>query len=128
MTNKQHPITPSSELLQDWGGRFYDQQLTFDELVTEVYKAGADQELEACAEWTRQDSSPEDAASLRAARRPKAPSLNVDRNGLAAAIRALADQVVPSDAVEPRNSLPMAMECQRIRAEILAIATELEGQ
>ena len=47
---------------------------------------------------------------------------------LAAALRALADQVTPSDAVEPRNYLPMAMECQRIRAEILAIATELEGQ
>ena len=45
----------------------------------------------------------------------------------AAAIRALADQVTPSDAVEPRNNLPMAMECQRIRSEILAIATELEG-
>ena len=45
----------------------------------------------------------------------------------AAAIRALADQVTPSDAVEPRNNLPMAMECQRIRAEILAIATELEN-
>ena len=44
----------------------------------------------------------------------------------AAAIRALADQVTPSDAVEPRNNLPMAMECQRIRSEILAIATELE--
>ena len=45
---------------------------------------------------------------------------------LAAALRALADQVTPSDAVEPRNNLPMAMECQRIRSEILAIATELE--
>jgi hypothetical protein len=45
----------------------------------------------------------------------------------AAAIRALADQVVPSDAVEPRNYLPMAIECQRIRSEILAIATELEN-
>ena len=45
----------------------------------------------------------------------------------AAAIRALADQVTPSDAVEPRNNLPMAMECQRIRADILAIATELEA-
>ena len=47
---------------------------------------------------------------------------------VAAALRALADQVAPSDAVEPRNNLPMAMECQRIRAEILAIAGELEGQ
>ena len=45
----------------------------------------------------------------------------------AAAIQALADQVTPSDAVEPRNNLPMAMECQRIRSEIFAIATELEN-
>ncbi len=48
-------------------------------------------------------------------------------NAIAAAIRAAADQVVPSDAVEPRNYLPMAIECQRIRKEILAIAEELEG-
>ena len=45
----------------------------------------------------------------------------------AAALRAAADQVVPDDAVEPRNYLPMAMECQRIRRELLAIAAELEG-
>ena len=48
-------------------------------------------------------------------------------NKLAAALRAAADQVVPSDAVEPRNYLPMAIECQRIREELLAIADELEG-
>ena len=47
---------------------------------------------------------------------------------IAAALRAAADQVAPSDAMEPRNSLPMAIECQRIRAELLAIAAELEGQ
>jgi hypothetical protein len=46
---------------------------------------------------------------------------------IAAALRAAADQVAPSDADEPRNSLPMAIECQRIRAELLAIAAELEG-
>ena len=46
----------------------------------------------------------------------------------AAALRAAADQVVPSDTVEPRNYLPMAMECQRIRSELLAIAAELEAQ
>ena len=46
---------------------------------------------------------------------------------LAAALRAAADQVVPSDLDEPRNYLPMAMECQRIRAELLAIAAELDG-
>jgi hypothetical protein len=47
--------------------------------------------------------------------------------GIAAVLRAVADQVSPSDAAEPRNYLPMAIECQRIRKELLAIATELEG-
>lgn len=46
---------------------------------------------------------------------------------LAAAIRAIADQVVPSDSNEPRNYLPALLECQRIRSELLAIAAELEG-
>jgi hypothetical protein len=48
------------------------------------------------------------------------------RHVAAAALRAVADQVAPSDADEPRNYLSMAIECQRIRAEILAIAAELE--
>jgi len=47
---------------------------------------------------------------------------------IAAALRAAADQAVPSDADEPRNSLPMAIECQRIRAELLAIAAELDAE
>ena len=47
---------------------------------------------------------------------------------IADALRAAADQVAPSDADEPRNYLPMAIECQRIRAELLAIAAELEAQ
>ena len=46
---------------------------------------------------------------------------------LAAALRAVADQVVPSDSSEPRNYLPALLECQRIRLELLAIAAELEG-
>ena len=46
---------------------------------------------------------------------------------LAAALKAAADQVAPSDAMEPRNYIPMALECQRIRAELLAIAAELEA-
>ena len=46
---------------------------------------------------------------------------------IAAALRAAADQVAPSDAMEPRNHIPMALECQRIRADLLAIAAELEA-
>ena len=58
---------------------------------------------------------------------PGAPHLQmVNRAYAAAALRAAADQVVPSDAAEPRNNLPMALECQRIRRDILAIAAELE--
>jgi len=45
----------------------------------------------------------------------------------AAALRAAADQVVPSDSNEPRNYLPALLECQRIRAELLAIAAELKS-
>jgi hypothetical protein len=55
------------------------------------------------------------------------PGWNYGRD-LAAALRAAAQQVAPSDADEPRNNLPMALECQRIRAEILAIADELDGR
>ena len=47
---------------------------------------------------------------------------------IADALRAAADQVAPSDADEPRNYLPMAIEYQRIRKELLAIAAELEAQ
>ena len=47
---------------------------------------------------------------------------------VAAALRAAADEVCPSDAMEPRNYLPMAIENNRIRCEILAIADELEAQ
>lgn len=49
-------------------------------------------------------------------------------NAIAAALRAAADQVVPSDDIEPRNYLPMAIECQRIRKELLAIADELKAE
>jgi hypothetical protein len=50
-----------------------------------------------------------------------------DRHAVAAALQAAADQVAPSDADEPRNYLPMAIECQRIRFELLTIAAELEA-
>jgi len=50
-----------------------------------------------------------------------------DCPSIAAALRAAADQVAPSDSNEPRNYLPALLECQRIRSELLAIAAELEG-
>ena len=73
------------------------------------------------------DLSPAAQAVLDAFNREAKPEPHHQREAIAAALRAAADQVAPSDLDEPRNYLPMAMECQRIRKELLAIAAELEG-
>jgi hypothetical protein len=75
MTNQQHPITPPSGLVeQRWnraqvGGDFAQEFATF------FAQWGADQELEACCEWLIAHRWKADAGQLRAARRPKPPSL-----------------------------------------------------
>ena len=75
MTNEQHPITPPTELMQVWEGKYFRHALTFDELLTEVYTAGRNHELEACCDWMTIWISAPEASQLRAARRPKDPSL-----------------------------------------------------
>ena len=85
--SSQHPITPPDELVDKW----YDEWLNADELLhldqaiaTQAARWGADQELEACCEWLRKDSDANELVglhavyldhNLRAARRPKPPSL-----------------------------------------------------
>ena len=72
------PITPPTELVQQWENRIFDEQENVDVLLIEAYKAGADQELEACCEWLRefhQSKRPGGTANLRRSRRPKPPSL-----------------------------------------------------
>ena len=74
MTN-QHPITPSPELVQQWVDLLSQGSM---KAFTVAYQAGADQELEACCEWLEDTDcdDPQDVANhLRAARRPKPPSL-----------------------------------------------------
>ena len=66
MTNQQHPITLPEYLLEQLRhnmGTWLDQ-------VTIAYQAGADQELEACAEWLSERTVCM-ADQLRSARRPK---------------------------------------------------------
>jgi hypothetical protein len=76
MTN-QHPITPPLELLQQWMTEFYGTPIVPGEACTNLAiraaQWGADTELEACCEWTQ--GYAECGDSLRAARRPKPPSL-----------------------------------------------------
>lgn len=71
MTN--HPITPPTELVEKWINMF---EFHLDAVVlTEVAQWGADQELEACCEWITGQDWTWTSAQLRAARRPKPPSL-----------------------------------------------------
>jgi hypothetical protein len=67
---QQHPITPPPELVQQLYG------LPQMRAIEKAYQAGADQELEACCEWIHGETSDECFVGLlRAARRPKPPSL-----------------------------------------------------
>jgi hypothetical protein len=68
MTN-QHPITPPRKLLDKWN----NLPLSTEEIFVIVAQWGADQELEACCEWL--ENQPQWMEDLRAARRPKPPSL-----------------------------------------------------
>ncbi len=73
MTQKQHPITPPPELVQQWINKNPGQSLP---LATRAAQWGADQELEACCEWLEKNVGRwEIPLELRDARRPKPPSL-----------------------------------------------------
>ena len=77
---QQHPITPSIELVKQWSDRWHSaEDNDFDVVLfvaIEAARWGADQELEACCEWFLSEGwHPDHPNKLRAARRPKAPSL-----------------------------------------------------
>lgn len=92
-----HPITPPPELVQKWRHKWTEGHGEFGVyLATQAARWGADQELEACRQWTAQRTVqwsdgtwPADA--LCAARRPKPPSLKEqaisDLQSLAADLR-----------------------------------------
>jgi hypothetical protein len=74
-------ITPPPELVQQWahewntlGVRHPDATNTASYVATRAAQWAANQELEACCEWVAEES-PVAATELRAARRPKPPSL-----------------------------------------------------
>ena len=74
---EQHPITPPPELRRLWAQQAqridpHDPVEWMQHVATQAARWGADQELEACCEWLDDD---DDRAALRAAMRPKPPSL-----------------------------------------------------
>jgi hypothetical protein len=77
---QQHPITPPPELVQQWTDAYWGepgQYVGIDDeaLATRAAQWGADAELEACCEWLQDPDLNVDTYKLRAARRPKPPSL-----------------------------------------------------
>ena len=76
MTEQQHPITPPSELVQQWVTEAHHQDYCSPakHIATQAARWGADHELEACCHllWLQGFDVVDD---LRATRRPKPPSL-----------------------------------------------------
>jgi len=68
----QHPITPPAELVQQWVDLLTQGSIT---AFTTAAQWGADQELEACCHWLAEETPEPYINALRAARRPKPPSL-----------------------------------------------------
>jgi hypothetical protein len=79
MTDQQHPLTPPPELVASLRNfappRTREAGLTRELwLINQAYQDGADQELEACCHEVQGMYS--GGSRLRAARRPKPPTLN----------------------------------------------------
>ena len=74
MTN-QHPITPPPELVRQWMYESNGSDRIIPQVAAFAAQWGADQELEASLEWLVQEAYIYAPCRLRAARRPKPPTL-----------------------------------------------------
>jgi hypothetical protein len=108
---QQHPITPPPELIQQW----IDQSLlaiNYDHCIAiRAAQWGADKELEACLNWlTDRERFPvghEAIKELRAARRPKPPSL---KEQALDALAHIATGPNPTAFLECRDTIRRALE------------------
>ncbi len=113
MTQDFSPITPPPELVQQWIGDYYGCPVSGElagvetAIATRAAQWGADQELEACCEWFICDwTDIETADKLRAARRPKPPSLKEQALiGLTALDDRLKEAGLPADLTILRRAL-----------------------
>jgi hypothetical protein len=106
----RHPITPPPELLKHWEDQHFDEGENYDVMLTQAYQAGADQELEACIAWFDKCIPGYElvADRLRAARRPKPPSL---KEQAMQALSHLLDGAAHSmDTTEPAEYIRRALE------------------
>ena len=96
---QEHPIRPPHELVQQWVSLACENEgyETWQDLATQAARWGADTELDACCECINDLAHGADVilADLRAARRPKPPSLK--EQALFAIDTAVADGRLSSD-------------------------------
>lgn len=106
-----YPITPPRELVQQWIGEIWHEGAPVRVAQSDLHLAaraaqwGADAELEACCEWVCLETTAF-AADLKAARRPKPPTLK--EQALARTTAILND---PNRAllIEVRETLELAL-------------------
>jgi hypothetical protein len=79
---QQHPSIPPPELIDQWHSSLKGDccpvefaSASIASIAIRAAQWGADQELEACCEWLGQEGWSGESRQLRAARRPKPPSL-----------------------------------------------------
>jgi hypothetical protein len=76
----KHPITPPPEVIGEWWIEWdsldeSERPRLEDFIAARAAQYGADQELEVCCEWLDKEGWSGESRQLRAARRPKPPSL-----------------------------------------------------
>jgi hypothetical protein len=117
MMMKTNPITPPRELVREWYGSEDcpdGANALANYLCTQSAQWGADQELEACTEWVRERKFDGDgevwswATSLRAARRPKPPSLR--KQAYDALDTYIYGELDPKDKERTYNTIRRALE------------------
>ena len=97
---QQQPITPPQELRDKWLDEAPNTSV-YDYLIDSAAQWGADQELGACCEWLQLNYNyPLVNHPLRAARRPKPPSLKEQ------ALAELDDAVMRGDCITVSDALP----------------------
>ena len=79
---QEHLITPSPKLVEQWLNEWHNAKVKhtsdLDYIAIQAANWGSNQELEACCEWVSENvylNHPFSSHDLRAARRPKPPSL-----------------------------------------------------
>ena len=78
----RHPMLPTQEQLTEWDSERFDEDVNFDVMMVKAFRAGADQELEACCEWLASETPEPYINALRLARRPKPKSEGLSEEAL----------------------------------------------